>query len=815
MKLYKLFFTLLLGSLLTIVIHASLNISTFTFTSQTQLDSLYLTNSTLVSGNLIIRGSDIKDLSGLSKLDSVTGGLTIAATSASNIDGLSKLTFIGGGLTIDSNAALQSINGLSNLDSLRGGLTIVANSALTDIDGLSKLDSVIGGLTIRNNPALININGLSKLDSVTGGLTIKNNPQLANISGLSNLKFVGGGLTIDSIAALLDLNWLSKLDSVTGGFAIRNNLRLADINGLSKLDSVAGGFTIAVNPALANIDGLSNLKFIEGGLTIDSNYALLDIGGLSKLDSVSGDLKIIGNSVMAHINGLLNLRTINGGLTIDSNYALLDIGGLSKLDSVGGSFAIKYNIALQNINGLSRLDSVTGGLTIAANSALTNIDGLSNLTYVRGDLNVQNNTSLTEFCGLFALLKGGGLKGAYNVTGNKLNPTQQYIISGSSCNASTPISAVILGTNSVWFEATSQVHSGNVIVNKVSGGPTLDAGVELSVGLGVQTPAGYSLKANRIKAKLLAKINGDVYYNQLSNQGHIIGSLNHPLALPVYSILPQFHHEAPGTQNITVPNNGTVTLTAGNYQDVIVKTKGTLLFSGGGTFSIHDLNTESKVKLLFDAPTEVLIKNRFDTDVNCFVGPKSGSSITASDIVFYVAGINGNDGNLNSSPKSAQVGLNNEVLANFYVPNGTLWLTGLTNATGAFIAKDVRVGLNVDIYEKSAFDGSSSAPKVANSNAIQKNNIIAEVPKNFMLSQNYPNPFNPSTTIKYALPENEKVAIEIYDILGRKVAELVNGEVAAGYHEVEFNASNLASGIYLYRLSAGSFTQINKMLLMK
>ena len=88
-------------------------------------------------------------------------------------------------------------------------------------------------------------------------------------------------------------------------------------------------------------------------------------------------------------------------------------------------------------------------------------------------------------------------------------------------------------------------------------------------------------------------------------------------------------------------------------------------------------------------------------------------------------------------------------------------------------------------------------------------------PKSFSLDQNYPNPFNPSTTIRYGLPENEKVTIDIYDLLGRKVVELVNGEVSAGYHEVEFNAGNLASGIYLYRLSAGAFTQVNKMLLMK
>ena len=476
---------------------------------------------------------------------------------------------------------------------------------------------------------------------------------------------------------------------------------------------------------------------------------------------------------------------------------------------------IDSNHVLARIDALSHLTFIGGGLTIDSNAALEDLSGLSGLNSVNGNLLIQNNVSLTEFCGLFSLLNGGELAGTYNVTGNKNNPTKADIISGGACSTRASISAVVLGTNSVWFEATSQVHSGNIIVNDATPGPTLDAGVELSIGVGVKTPAGYFLKANRIKVKSAAHVNGDVYYNQLSNQGHINGSLNHPLSLPVYSTLPPFHQQAPGSQNITVPRNGSVTLKAGNYKDVVVNTKGTLFFSGGGTFSISNLNTANLVKLVFDKQTEVLISNKFDTDVNCFMGPQNGSGIDASNIVFYVAGMNGNNGNLNSLPKSAQIGLNNSIAVNFYVPNGTLWLKGLTNATGAFIAKDVRIGINVDIYEKSAFEGNGSAPKVANSNTLQKNSSEVEIPKSYMLSQNFPNPFNPTTTIKYALPENEKVTIVIYDLLGREVAELVNGEVAAGYHEVEFNANNLASGIYFYRLSVGSFTQVNKMLLMK
>ncbi len=91
----------------------------------------------------------------------------------------------------------------------------------------------------------------------------------------------------------------------------------------------------------------------------------------------------------------------------------------------------------------------------------------------------------------------------------------------------------------------------------------------------------------------------------------------------------------------------------------------------------------------------------------------------------------------------------------------------------------------------------------------------AGLPREFALRQNYPNPFNPSTAIRYALPTQCHVVLGVYNSLGQKVAELVNADVAAGYHEVRFNASHLASGIYFYRLQAGSFVDVKKLVFAK
>ena len=90
-----------------------------------------------------------------------------------------------------------------------------------------------------------------------------------------------------------------------------------------------------------------------------------------------------------------------------------------------------------------------------------------------------------------------------------------------------------------------------------------------------------------------------------------------------------------------------------------------------------------------------------------------------------------------------------------------------------------------------------------------------EIPKHFTLLQNYPNPFNPSTIIRFELPKSSEVRLSVYDILGREVSVLVNERRDVGVHEVKFDGSDLASGMYFYRLQAGDFVQTRKLLLLK
>ena len=99
--------------------------------------------------------------------------------------------------------------------------------------------------------------------------------------------------------------------------------------------------------------------------------------------------------------------------------------------------------------------------------------------------------------------------------------------------------------------------------------------------------------------------------------------------------------------------------------------------------------------------------------------------------------------------------------------------------------------------------------------ALTSGGNIKVLPAEFALHAAFPNPFNPSTQIQYALPEATQVTLEVFNSVGQKVMELVNGQKTAGLHTATFDASGLSSGVYLYKITTPSFTETKKMLLIK
>jgi hypothetical protein len=158
---------------------------------------------------------------------------------------------------------------------------------------------------------------------------------------------------------------------------------------------------------------------------------------------------------------------------------------------------------------------------------------------------------------------------------------------------------------------------------------------------------------------------------------------------------------------------------------------------------------------------------------------------------------------------------NNPPSGTFYAPNKDgLRLSSLgvhehwNNSIDKQYTRNLKTGNGIELF--TPLSGSTSVDEVI-------------MPSGFTLNQNYPNPFNPTTTISYALPVRSNVTLKIYDALGRGIATLVDQEKPAGEHQVLFDAKNLASGIYFYRLQIGqisrgqssTFTETKKLILLR
>jgi hypothetical protein len=151
---------------------------------------------------------------------------------------------------------------------------------------------------------------------------------------------------------------------------------------------------------------------------------------------------------------------------------------------------------------------------------------------------------------------------------------------------------------------------------------------------------------------------------------------------------------------------------------------------------------------------------------------------------------------------------NEFVTAGFVNGQGTV--TEIQNYT--FTDKNLEVGNYSYRLKQNDYDGTFEY-----SNVVEADVIAPDV---FALDQNYPNPFNPSTKINFSLAADSKVTLTVFDVLGQEVANLIRGNVAAGSHEINFNASNVNSGVYFYRLDATgvdgtNFTSVKKMILTK
>lgn len=157
--------------------------------------------------------------------------------------------------------------------------------------------------------------------------------------------------------------------------------------------------------------------------------------------------------------------------------------------------------------------------------------------------------------------------------------------------------------------------------------------------------------------------------------------------------------------------------------------------------------------------------------------------------------------------------------AQYLIPHSVIGSGGVTISNSVYSINGT-LGQSVTGVTSSSSHNSYSGFWYLESSSITSIKDKTKIPLSFELMQNYPNPFNPSTMIRYTIGTSQlsavnHVTLKVYDILGREVAALVNEKQSAGSYSVAFDASRLASGVYLYRLVAGSFVSVKKLVVMK
>jgi hypothetical protein len=196
-----------------------------------------------------------------------------------------------------------------------------------------------------------------------------------------------------------------------------------------------------------------------------------------------------------------------------------------------------------------------------------------------------------------------------------------------------------------------------------------------------------------------------------------------------------------------------------------------------------------------------------------------GNSVVPVELVSFTANVSNNSVTLNWITASELNNSGFDIERSCHTERSrsmTDWeIIGFINGNGttseshsySFTDNDLSVGKYSYRLKQIDFDGTFSY-----SNEIE---IDLNLPQSFSLQQNYPNPFNPTTSIKYQVSSISNVSLKVYDVLGTEIATLVNENKPAGNYDVTFNASSLASGVYFYKLQAGSFTETKKMIILR
>ncbi len=252
----------------------------------------------------------------------------------------------------------------------------------------------------------------------------------------------------------------------------------------------------------------------------------------------------------------------------------------------------------------------------------------------------------------------------------------------------------------IHLEPGARVNSGHVVVlDQDQWGLRELFKRELIVGNGAYTADGTVLFGDTVHIKPGASVN-EVHYNELRNKGTIRGAAVTPLSLPPDLVLPDFITPSPGTAKIEVQAGQERILAPGAYGDVLLKAQSRLVFTGG-VYHLQSLDVgNDNCRVLFTAPTDLMIAGGIGPGQGAYIGPSAGSGIGAKDIRIYVQGKK-----KWGEPMlmAVMIGNHNTLKANIYALNGRIWVKNNSTVEGALIGKQILIGIQTQVSLASGF----------------------------------------------------------------------------------------------------------------
>lgn len=291
--------------------------------TQEQVDtfSIIYPDCSEIQGNLLVFGTSISNLNGLSSIESIDGDLRLTASQVTSLEGLNNLQTINGNFMMTS-IAIENLEGLDNLTTVGGDFIIGNNNVLISLQGVPSISEIGGTLAIAENDLLPNLSGLENLITLNS-ILIQDNTSLINTLGLNNLITINTSLLSYGNTVMENFNGMNNLTSI-GFRCIISNENLQSLQGLNSLETIDGNLSLYEMNSISNLDALENLNLVTGQIFLIDNTVLSNIDGLQFIDgTIIQNLTIQNNPALSTcaINSFCDYLSISSNEATISNNA--------------------------------------------------------------------------------------------------------------------------------------------------------------------------------------------------------------------------------------------------------------------------------------------------------------------------------------------------------------------------------------------------------------------------------------------------------------------------------------------------------------